>query len=267
MSITPIDPVYDECSLWPVDPACLTEDWAAMDPAIQARSLALASATLRRLSGYRVTNCPVTVRPCKPSCAAKCAPDRYYSGLYTGGFQPHIGVEGYWINTCSHIDDCSCGPTCNILLPGPVGRLDEVLLDGADITDDTMISNGRLYWTGGGDCPFPTCQDMSLPPTEPGTFAVTYINGYPPDALAAYAAGILTMEYAKACTNPKACKLPIGTTSVVRQGVSIEIATGSFPSGMTGIREVDAWIALWRPEGSPKRSPRVWSPDSVQLHH
>lgn len=267
MSITPIDPVYDECSLWPVDPACLTDEWSNMDPAIQERSLALASATLRRLSGYRVTNCPITVRPCKPSCAAACGPGWGWGTWYQGPqWTPHPNAAGNWVNTCNHYDDCSCGPTCNILLPGPIGRVDEVLLDGNDITADTSVSGGRLYYTGAGDCPFPTCQDMSLPPTEPGTFAVTYINGYPPDSLAAYAAGIMAMEYAKAC-NGKGCKLPTGTTNVVRQGVSIEIAAGSFPGGNTGIREVDAWIALWRPEGSPKRAPRVWSPDSVRVHH
>jgi len=258
MSITPIDPVYEPCSLWPVDPACLTDDWNGLSPEIQARSLALASATLRRLSGYRVTNCPVSVRPCKPSCAAACGP--YYSALYTGpGWQPHIGVEGLWVNTCSHLSDCSCGPLCEIILPGPVGEIVEVDIGGTLLTDYAVQGN-RLVYTGSGDCPFPTCQDLAAAPGEPNTFTVTYINGYPPDALASYAVGILAMEFAKACTGGK-CKLPNGTTSVVRQGVSIEIAAGSFPGGNTGIREVDAWIALWRPEGSPRWAPRVWSPD------
>lgn len=260
MSITPVTPVYDECALWPVDPACLTDDWNALAPEIQKRSLALASATLRRLSGYRVTNCPITVRPCKPSCAAACGP--YYSGLYTGpGWQPHVGPDGLWVNTCSHLDDCSCGPLCEVPLPGPIGRVDQVLIGALDVTLDVAITDRGIIYTGAGECPFPTCQDLAAAPGEPNTFTVTYVNGYVPDALAAYAVGILALEYAKACTNAKGCKLPIGTTSVVRQGVSIEIATGSFPNGMTGIREVDAWIALWRPEGSPRWQPRVWSPD------
>lgn len=261
MSITPITPVYDECMLWPVDPACLTDDWNLLDPDVQARSLALASMTLRRLSGYRVTNCPIMVRPCKPKCAEACAPDRYYPGPYTG-FQPHIGLEGYWVNTCSHLNDCSCGPMCEVALPGPIGRVDEVLLAADDITADIVVQGNKIVYTGALDCPFPTCQDLSAAPGEPNTFTVTYVNGYTPDALAAYAVGVLAMEYAKACTGAKGCKLPIGTTSVVRQGVSIEIATGSFPNGVTGIREVDAWITLWRPEGSPRWQPRVWSPDS-----
>lgn len=259
MSITPITPAYDDCALWPVDPACLTDDWDALEPEIQARSLALASATLRRLSGYRVTNCPVTVRPCKRSCM-----EAQYGGIAHTMFNPYISNGGQWVNACGCLTDCSCTQLCSVTLPSPIGRVDEVLLGASDITADVRIAGSELVYVGmAEECPFPTCQDLTKAPGQPDTFSVTYINGYPPDDLAAYAAGILAMEYAKACTNSKACRLPIGTTSVVRQGVSIEIASGSFPNGMTGIREVDAWIALWRPEGTPRWQPRVWSPNTV----
>lgn len=263
MSITPIDPVYEPCTLWPVDPACLTDDWESLEPSVRERSLALASATLHRLSGYRVTNCPITVRPCKPACGCH-APEPY---IYQGQWMPHIAAGGRWVNSCGCSNfGCSCTELCAITLPGPIGRVDEVLVGAVDLTAEVKVAGNQLIYTGGGDCPFPSCQDLAADPGEPDTFTVTYINGYAPDSLAAYAAGIMAMEYAKACSG-KSCKLPIGTTSVVRQGVSIEIATGSFPNGMTGIREVDAWISLWRPEGSPKRAPRVWSPDSARIHH
>ena len=71
---------------------------------------------------------------------------------------------------------------------------------------------------------------MTLADTEPDTFSVTYLNGYPVDGLGAYAAGVLAMEFAKACTGGK-CRLPAGVTSVARQGVSLQIATGAFPAG------------------------------------
>lgn len=99
---------------------------------------------------------------------------------------------------------------------------------------------------------------MTAAPGTEGAFAVTYLNSYPVDGMGAYAAGVLAMEFAKACTGRK-CSLPPGTTNVTRQGVSIEVVTGSFPGGVTGIREVDAYIALWRPEGSPQWEPRVWT--------
>lgn len=55
-------PEYDVC-LWPIDPACKTEEWNALNEVDQRRALALASSTLRRLTGYRVGGCPVTIRP------------------------------------------------------------------------------------------------------------------------------------------------------------------------------------------------------------
>jgi hypothetical protein len=40
----------------------------------------------------------------------------------------------------------------------------------------------------------------------------------------------------------------------------MEIATGAFPGGFTGIREVDAFIAIWNPNAVREQT-RVWSPD------
>ena len=70
---------------------------------------------------------------------------------------------------------------------------------------------------------------------------------------------MLAYEYAQACAGNK-CRLPNNVTSLTRQGVSMEIATGAFPGGFTGIREVDAFIAIWNPSGR-REQPRVWSPD------
>jgi hypothetical protein len=53
-------------------------------------------------------------------------------------------------------------------------------------------------------------------------------------------------------------------TSVVRQGVSYEIAAGSFPGGATGIREVDTWIARYNPSHLLMQ-PAVWTPDEPVL--
>jgi hypothetical protein len=248
---------------WPVDPACLSADWEAMDQAVQDRALALASATLTRLTGYRVGGCPVTVRPCKAGCAAATTRPSYLdmAGAYgSSGFWPHI-EGGVWVNSCGCAGDCSCGPECRIALPGPVGRVDEVKVDGAVIpASDYRIDSNNVLWTGTGECPFPVCQDMSLPDTEVGTFSVTYLNAWPVDSLGAYAAGIMAMEFAKACIGSNKCRLPAGVTSISRQGISIEIAAGSFPSGFTGIREVDAYIALYNPQPL-RQAPQVWSPD------
>ena len=47
----------------------------------------------------------------------------------------------------------------------------------------------------------------------------------------------------------------LGATGLVLTGI---VVIG--PGGMTGIREVDSFIALWNPNGSMQSS-RVWSPD------
>lgn len=255
MSITPSIPDYDGC-LWPVDPACLTSDWEGLDPEVQERSLALASATLRRLTGYRVGGCPITVRPCKRSCATEYG---YWDG---SGFTPHINMLGQWVNAgCGcYSDACACGPICEVTLPGPVYDVTEVKVGSTDITSDTKVQGDKLVYTGTDDCPFPSCQDLSKAPGEDGTFAVTYMNSRPVDGLGAYAAGILAMEYAKACSGAKGCRLPKGVTTVTRAGVTYEIVAGSFPDGVTGMAEVDAYLALWRTSKSPKWAPRFWSP-------
>lgn len=246
---------FDSCQ-WPLDPACLTDEWGTFDVIVQERSRMLAGATLRRLTGYRVGGCPVTVRPCKVGCSKGLLP------LYRSGasFSPHINEMGFWINSCGCLTDCSCGTLCEIELPGPVGAVYAVKVDGATVAASNYRVDGtRLVWTGAGVCPWPTCQDLSKPDTEVGTFSVRYLNAYEVDGLGEYAAGVLAMEFARACVGDP-CRLPSNITNLSRQGVSMEIEPGAFPNGITGIREVDAYIAIYNPDGLRQQT-RVWSPD------
>jgi hypothetical protein len=242
----------DECS-WPLDPACLTTEWEAMAPEVQLRAQALAGTTLRRLSGYRVGGCPITVRPCVMSC--------FNSALLAGrGWGPTQLADGSWVNSCGCSTECSCTALCEVVLRPPVGPVSWVKVDGSAILPTSYrVDGNRLVWVGAGDCPWPICQDMAANEDKPDTFAVRYLPAHAPDALAAYAAGVLAMEFAKACTGSK-CRLPATVTAVTRQGVSFDLAAGAFGNGLTGIREVDAWIGLWRPEGSPSRATTVWTP-------
>ena len=134
-------PEYGGCP-WPVDPACMDATWEGLDDAVRDRALALASATLERLTGYRVGGCPVTVRPCPPEC---CVPgDAYLSVFSRGPFYPGINSNGQWVNNCGCPSGCgTCTSCCEVELPGPVGTIYEVKVDGAVIpaTDSFMISN------------------------------------------------------------------------------------------------------------------------------
>jgi hypothetical protein len=250
-------PEYSGCP-WPIDPACLAEDWETLPADVKERAVALASSTLSRLTGYQVGGCPITVRPCKAGCAGKSP--SYYAYGANGWMNPHIGLSGTWINSCGCDYDCSCTVICEVELPAPVGQVLEISLNGTIIADtDYRVDGNRVVWTGDDECPWPTCQDMTANCGEDGSFCITYLNSYPVDSLGAYAAGILANEFAKACTGGK-CRLPANVTSISRQGVTFELAVGSFPGGYTGIREVDAFIALWNPQGLRQQT-RVWSPD------
>lgn len=245
---------------WPIDDSCLPDEWDLIDPAIQERSILFASATLHRLTGYRVGGCPVTVRPCKTACKGQ-SPSYWLlrgSPQFTGWGPVNWGEV--WINGCGCTSECACAALCEVELPAPVGEVQQVKLDGGVVPDtDYRVDGNTVVWTGTGDCPWPVCQNMAAPDTDPGTFSITYLNSWPVDSLGQYAAGTLAAEFAKACTGGK-CRLPATVTAVSRQGITYEVTAGTFPNGTTGIREVDSYIGLWNPDGLRQQT-RVWSPD------
>jgi hypothetical protein len=248
---------------WPLDPACLTTEWDAFSPEVKDRAHLLAVQTLRHLTAYRVGGCPITVRPCKP----ECCPLGYSNFSWAG--QPFYPQNwgGLWTN-CGCQGSCTCKAACEIKLPAPIGDLVEVKADGVvvPLTDFRVDNSNTLVYQGSDDCPFNMAQDLSLPDTEVGTWSITYVNSHLPDATAEYAAGILAVEFGQACTGGK-CALPKNVVSMVRNGVSYEIAPGMFPDGFTGIKTVDAFIGQWKPLGSPQWQMRVYSPDVPQLRH
>lgn len=262
-----IEPVPTELC-WDLDPACLTEAWDEYPEAVRDRAGFLAVSTLRMLTAYRVGGCPITLRPCRESL---CPPG--YVGYRdawgpAGNFQPH-SVAGLWYNfSCGCSGGCGCKASCEFVLPAPVGELVEVKSNGVVIPlGDFRVDNGALLvYEGSGDCPFMMEQDLNKADTEVGTWSVTYLNAFKPSALASYAAGVLAVEYAKACTGGK-CRLPAGVTELTRAGVTMEITAGNFPGGFTGIKEVDSFIALYNPNGSQKVSPKVLTPRTPQYRH
>lgn len=259
---TPIEvPDFNGC-VWPIDPACFTETWDTYPEVVRQRALALASATLYRLCGYRVGGCPLTVRP-SPQNGTCAFPSDAMSTSWVPNFYP-VNWNGAWTNV-------AVGPASDprlVELPAPIGQIIEVKVDGAVVDEDdyTILDNKYLAWVGAGESPWPLNQDWVLPDTEPGTFSVTYLNAYPVDAIGAYAAGLLTMEFAAACAGGgKKCKLPSNIVSIVRQGVSYELSTGAFPDGKTSIREVDAYIEQWNPRAR-RGAPMVFNPGRPKVH-
>lgn len=221
---------------WPVDIGCCS-DFDNYSTSVQDRAKALATQTLRALTGYRVGGCAVTVTPLKA--------DTCYV------HSPVINAQGAWVN--NGVYGCCAAKADELALPGPIGRVDSVKIDGVTlaaanykVVDAVTLLRTDADW-----------------PADKETIEVTYLRGIPVDGLGSYAAGILACEYAKACSGGK-CRLPAGVTEISRQGISMTIPSGAFPDGKTGIREVDAYIMRWNPNGL-KAPSTVWTPDQPKV--
>jgi len=263
-SITP-PASLDLC--WPVDwGACAADVFASLNADQIALSEALAAQTLRMLTGYRVGGCSVTVRPCNRSCVPGSwltapSPSILFAGAYGGsfGFSPYIGPNGSWMNACGCAGDgCSCTKVEEVWLPGSVGRIDYVIVDGVTLPDTAyrVDNNNRLVRTDGGT--WPVCQDMNLD-SGVGTFIVTYLDGNEVDGVGAYVAGTLAAEFAQACLGGD-CALPSNVQTVTRAGISQELDPEMFQNGLTGNRTVDAYIRIWNPTDALPSG--IYSPDA-----
>ena len=244
-----------------------TTDWSCagtpeeileLDPGMKARSEALAWLSVQRLTGYRLSLCPTVLRP----CAKKCNPDIWIEAGVDGGFQPYIS-GGKWYNACGcgQRDSCGCGAINEIVLPvGSVGGPVVVRIGGATLNPSAYrVDNGNRLVRQDGQ-PWPLCQDMNLPDGAEGTFSVEYYPGVGPDSALSYAAGLLAVEFYKACSGNE-CALPSGVANVTRQGISFQIPAGIFEDGRSGIREVDLIISSYNPHRLVTPS-RILSPDS-----
>jgi hypothetical protein len=237
------------------------DEWSDLSTALKDRATELAWSTLRTLSGGRVGNCPVVVRPCLGAPCSLCSRwwDSHYAWVRAG---LHAGE---WVNCICGTTGCSCTPMCEIVMPGPVAALISVELGGVDLElTDFRVDNGNRIVRMDGEC-WPSCQNLGAPLGDPDTLGITYIPGIIPDGAGLWAAGVLACEFSKACTGGK-CRLPASVTAVARQGVSFSMSTGMFADGMTGIREVDAYIVSINPH-LHRTPPMVWSPDVPWAKH
>ena len=78
-------PVEYPCP-WPLAEDCLPDGWADIEAPKRERAVALASMTLHRLTGYRLSVCTTTLRPCSPA--------RAYPGRY---IRPEMYGEPFWL--------------------------------------------------------------------------------------------------------------------------------------------------------------------------
>lgn len=232
-----------------------------IDGAIQSASELLWAAT-----GRKFGTCQVTIRPCQQGNGCDPCPDGGSLPFGLGGFSYSFGgfpwypqlSGGVWTNiSCpSCVGQCGCEKLCEIDLPYPVCCIIEVVEDGI-ILDETMyrVDDFRKLVrldptpsvTGAAAC-WPTCQDLSLPDTEEGTFSVTLTYGREVPFLVKQATAALACEFLKSCVGAP-CLLPQRISSLTRQGVTVGfLDTMAFlEKGRTGIYLVDLAIATFNP--------------------
>lgn len=245
------------CS-WVVSPTSLCSDWGTFSADEQAYALSFATYVVWAATGRQYGLCPVTVRPCKP----------VQEPLYLAfPVQPSWGL---WVSSGASLADavapvgcCAGACTCNdqsIALPGPVGSVTAVTIDGAVLTPTAYRLYGSRLIRQDGDV-WPTGQNLAAAAGGADTWSVAYTRGKVVPPVVLNAAGVYACEVARSRAGGN-CFLPSRVQSVTRQGVNIEfIDQGEFlDKGRTGVAEVDQILALVNPGGQHAR-PRVLSPD------
>jgi hypothetical protein len=174
---------------------------------------------------------------------------------------PYIS-GGRWLNACGcGSGDCGCTALSEIILPGPVGRIVSVYIDGDLIPNtDYRVDNGNRLVRLDGES-WPACQDMAA--SDHDGFSVTYYRGAAPNAMTRAAAGALAAEFLAACSGEE-CRLPGSVVRASRGGESYEFAPQDFANGDTGIVEVNAVIRIYNP-ANLKYPIIVASPDSYDV--
>ncbi|MFJ4960255.1 hypothetical protein [Streptomyces sp. NPDC088739] len=256
------------CCPWPMDPTCCDipgPDAPAAEKNRFGRALAIASERLSRLTAGRYGLCEEVVRPCKEPCGP--SPDMFdrwpLRSPYAGSLlDPYVWGGRIRNRACGcAADDCSCGPVCKVMLPGPVAEVLAVRVDGELVDPDSYFTtpDGWLVRRSGFPC-WPDCQDMTRPDTEPGTFSVAYLRGLDPgnDPDAVRAVTALTCELYKSMCGQK-CRIPGRVRTIQREGVTYDIVT-DWPKQGTGLDDVDDWLVMINPTGA-RSVPTVTTPD------
>lgn len=245
------------CS-WDVSTDCC-DDWATYSPALQTAAAEYGAFTVWAATGRRYGLCTRTIRPCGKWCEGNGVSGYYWSD---GTFMPYI-LNGEWRNCwCGSPGFCTCQPSCQILLPGPVAAIPitGVSQDGAVVPASSWrVDNGKWLVRTDGVC-WPDRQNFDVD-TGVGTLFVTYSKGLTVPSVLLRAAGELACEWAKSCQG-QACRLPQRVQSVSRQGVSVQMVPIDvlLKNGFTGVTTVDQVIRNFNPTGLTGDM-RVASPD------
>jgi len=157
--------------------------------------------------------------------------------------------------------NCHCAQN-EVYLPGANAVIEEILI-GSSTTPLAAaayrVDSGHILVRQDGQ-PWPD-QNLNVAAGEDGAWTVKYWRGIKPNEQINWIAGVLANEWLLGVQGDKKCRLPAGTTQVVRLGTSYQVELDWFDRGLTGIREVDDVLGLYNPYR--KKSPvLLLSPDA-----
>lgn len=258
---------------------CCGVDLDSVGPALLDQVALEASMALYEISGRQFTGlCDRTVRPCRDACGCWGSPSLglgpWTWSMASWGWGGN-GGGWWWTNECG--DRCGCGSLSTVRLAGyPVREIVEVKIDGVVLPylDGGGHPNYRLdSWRdlvrmddpGPPAQPrtWPACQQLALDSDQQGTFEVSYRWGVDPPELGRRAAAEIACQLYMSCAGAE-CKLPAGTTRVVRQGVTVErslLANWFDPTKATGLVATDLFLRAYWSDRQGRRRPAVFSPD------
>jgi hypothetical protein len=241
------------------DPLCCSTEWALVDPAVQSAARDYAALILWGVTGRQFGLCEVTVRPCGMKRCADGSGEFWGYDWSGGTWVPYI-FNGQWFN-CGCGAGCCCDPRCQVRLMGPVEEMVEVLIGGIAVDPATYhVDDDHWLVRSGGEC-WPQCADMDNLVGD-NTFEVTYLRGTPVPTALLRAAATLACEWAKACVGSDTCRLSNRVTSVIRQGITIDMVdpTVLLDQGLTGLWEVDTILKVLNPHRTVERL-RIYAPE------
>ena len=239
--------------------------------------IACASEALYILSGRKYRQGRSVVRPCAISSSYGTQSYLYpYSSM--SGYGAAWGFAAGWSWTAVGMGWWQNGQDLSeLLLQGPVRKINQVMVDGQSLggwpptnPNFTLYEGRRLVrnanLTGGiaASSAWPWNQQLQLPLTQPGTFAVDYEWGYRVPEGGRLAAVELAINLALAVSGDDDTKLPSRVLSVNTQGLTVAVGDPLIfiREDLTGLPICDMWLNQVNP-AKLRRRPAFLAPTSV----
>ena len=242
-----------------------------LDDVSLAFSISIATDLLFTLSGRQFRSGRSVVRPTEIGSAYGQQSYLYpYSSM--SGYGAAWGFAAGWSWTAMGMGWWQGGQDLSeVVLQGPVRRINMVIVDGTVLqpTDYTVYDGRRLVrnvdasgQTGGA---WPWKQQLQLPLTESGTWAIDYDWGKPPPDAGKAACIELAVEIARSLSGDDTARLPARVLSVATQGVNTAVgdALSFVQQSLSGIPIVDLFLKAYNKAGLRRRSIML-APNSQQ---